>query len=195
MTSLRRLRTQRALAVAGLLAVAAPMLSSCGSNAATENPNVIADGGYYMNGDVHVLGARIVTPSQGTGTFVATITVDPHAKQTQLTGLSADGLTFGSMTPVEIPSNGMVNLFTQGGIPVTGDFAAGDDLPVTLTFDNGDSIKVDTRVVTQCGPYADVQVQSSGSGKGKGQQQPQSQPTGEPYTCDYPSVPPLEGQS
>jgi hypothetical protein len=190
MTSLRRLRTQRALAVAGLVAVAVPMFSSCGFNTATENPNVIADGGYHLNGDVHVLGARIVAPSQGTGTFVASISVEPYADPTKLTGISGPGLTFGTVPPVEIPSNGMVNLFTEGGIPVTGDFVAGDDVPVTLTFDNGDSVEVGARVVKQCGPYADVKT-APGGGRSKGQQQA----TGEPYTCDYPTVPPLaEGE-
>jgi len=187
MTSLRRLRTQRALAIAGLVAVAAPLMSSCGLYSATENPNVIADGGYELKGDVRVLAARIVTPSQGTGTFVATLAVEPSAKGTQLTGISGDGLTVGTVPPIEIPSNGVVNLFSQGGIPVTGDFGAGDEVPVTLTFANGDSVEVSTRVVKQCGPYADVQTQSAG-GKAKGQSQA---PTAEPYTCDYPSVPPL----
>jgi len=190
MTSLRRLRTQRALAVAGLVAVAAPLMSSCGFNAATENPNAIADGGYQISGgDVRVLAARIVTPSQGTGTFVATLAVEPSAESTRLTGISGEGLTVGTVTPIEIPSNGVVNLFSEGGIPVTGDFGAGDDLPVTLTFDNGQTVEVGTRVVKQCGPYSDVQTQSSG-GKGKGQA-PTQAPTAEPYTCDYPSVPPL----
>jgi hypothetical protein len=192
MTSLRRLRTQRALALAGLVAVAVPMMSSCGFNSATENPNVIADGGYHITGDIHVLAARIVAPAQGTGTFVASISVDPQADPAKLTQISGDGLTVGSFTPVEIPSNDMVNLFNEGGIPVTGDFAAGDDIPVTLTFDNGDSIEVGTRVVKQCGEYADVQTQAGG-GKGKGQAQ--AQPSGAPYACDYPSVPPLnEGE-
>lgn len=185
MTSLRRLRTQRSLAVAGLVAVAVPLMSSCGFNSATENPNVIADGGYHITGDVHVLGARIVTPSQGTGTFVASISVDAQADPTKLTELAGEGLTVGTFTPVEIGSNSMVNLFTEGGIPVTGDFAAGDDIPVTLTFDNGDSIEVGARVVKQCGEYADVQSASGGKGKS------QTPPTAEPYTCDYPSVPPL----
>jgi hypothetical protein len=163
-----------------------PLMTSCGFGAATERPNVIADGGYQLNGDVRVLAARIVAPAQGTGTFVATLAVEPSAKSTSLTGISGDGLTVSSVPPIEVPSDGMVNLFTEGGIPVTGDFSAGDDIPVTLTFDNGDSVKVSTRVVKQCGPYSDVQTQSSGK-----KNQPQAQPTTEPYTCDYPSVPPL----
>src|SRR3954470_15534876 len=102
MTSLRRLRTPRALAAAGLLTVTVGLMSSCGFGSATENPNVIADGGYHMTGDVHVLAARIVAPSQGTGTFVATLSVDPQARGTKLTGVSGEGLTFGTVTPVEI---------------------------------------------------------------------------------------------
>ncbi|WP_344041225.1 hypothetical protein [Nocardioides panacihumi] len=185
MTSLRRLRTQRALAVAGLVAVAAPLLSSCGFNYATDRPNVIANGGYHIEGDIHVLAARIVAPSDGTGTFVATITVDPSAADTKLTGLSGDGVTAGTFTPIEVKSGGSANLFTDGGIPVTGDFKAGDDKPVTLTFDNGSSIEVGAVVVKQCHEYSDVQtLPSKQSGKA------QASTTAEPYTCEYPSAAP-----
>jgi hypothetical protein len=185
MTSLRRLRNKRALAVAGLVAVAAPIFSSCGFDYATDRPNVIADGGYHITGDVHVLAARIVAPAKGSGTFVATISVDPHAPSTTLTGITGDGITAGQFSPIAIQSNGIVNLFTDGGIAVTGDFEAGDNVPVTLTFDNGDSIKVGAVVVKQCYEYADVQTRTNGGKKG----QPQAQPTGEPYTCEYPSAP------
>ncbi|MFI2706504.1 hypothetical protein ACH5WX_03070 [Nocardioides sp. CER28] len=183
MTSPRRLRNKRALAVAGLVAVAAPILSSCGFDYATDRPNVIADGGYHITGDVHVLAARIVTPAKGSGTFVATLTVDPHADSTQLTGITGDGVTAGQFSPIDIQSNGMVNLFTQGGIPVTGSFEAGDSVPVTLTFANGDSIEVNSVVVKQCYEYADVKTLPSTGKKG----QAQAQPTGEPYTCEYPT--------
>jgi hypothetical protein len=187
MRSLRRLRTQRALAVAGLVVVAAPLLSSCGFNEATSRPNVIADGGYHIDGHVHVLAARIVTPSAGTGTFVATISVDAAGDDTQLTGITGDGLTFAPFSPIEIKSNQSVNLFTSGGISVTGDFAAGDNVPVTLTFSNGGSIDVGARVVKQCHEYADVQTLPTKQQS----KQAQAVPTAEPYTCEYPSVPPM----
>jgi hypothetical protein len=182
MTSLRRLRNQRALAVAGLVAVAVPMLSSCGFNSATENPNVIANGGYHVEGDVHVMAARIVTPSQGTGTFVATISADPESDGATLTGITGDGITAARFTPIEVQSNGSVNLFTEGGIAVTGDFAAGENIPLTLTFQGGDSIDVGAVVVKQCYEYADVKT--AGSSKASAS----AAPTTEPYTCEYPSA-------
>jgi hypothetical protein len=186
MTSLRRLRTQRALAVAGLVAIAAPLLSSCGFNEATNRPNTIANAGYYIYGDVHVLGARIITPSAGSGTFVATLAATAQADNTKLTGLTGKGITAGQFDPIEVTSGSAVNLFTEGGIPVTGDFKAGDSVPVTLTFDNGNSIDVNAVVVKQCHEYADV---STAPTKQKGQ--PQQQATAEPYTCEYPTVPPM----
>ena len=189
MTSLRRLRTQRALAVAGLVAVAAPLLSSCGFDYATDRPNVIADGGYHIEGDVHILASRIVAPAAGTGTVVATIAVEADAPGVTLTGISGDGLTVGKVSPVEIQPHNAVNLFTDGGIPVTGDFEAGDTVPVTFEFDNGDSIQVQTRVVKQCHEYADVTVQG---GKGGGSSSGTTPPTAEPYTCEYPSVAPTD---
>jgi hypothetical protein len=185
MTSLRRLRTQRALAVAGLVAVAAPLLSSCGFDYATDRPNTIANGGYHIYGDVHVLAARIVSPSAGTGTFVATITVDPEGKPVKVTGVTGDGLSAGQFSPISVDSGGKANLFTDGGIPITGDFAAGDSVPVKVAFDNGDSIDVDAIVVKQCYEYADVKTLPS-----KGASQAPSADA-EPYTCEYASVPPL----
>ena len=185
MTSFRRLRTRRALALAGLVAVAAPLLSSCGFDYATDEPNVIADGGYHIEGDIHILAARIVSPTEGSGTVVASIAVDANAPGVTLTGISGDGLTVGKVTPVEIPPQGMVNLFTDGGIPVTGDFGAGDAVPVTFEFDNGESIEVSTPVVKQCHEYADVKTQES---KGGGSS-PSAAPTTEPYTCEYAAIP------
>jgi len=191
MTSLRRLRTRRALALAGLVAVAAPMLSSCGFDYATDRPNTIADGGYHLDGDVHVLAARIVAPSDGTGTFVATVAVEPSADDATLSGLTGEGVTAGEFEPITIPSNGHVNLFTEGGIPVTGDFKAGDSVPVTLDFGNGKSIDIDARVVKQCEEYADVQTPSASPSKGggKGNAQPSSDSSAEPYDCSYPTAP------
>jgi hypothetical protein len=188
MTSLRRLRTRRALAIAGLVAVATPLLSSCGFDYATDRPNTIANGGYHIYGDVHVLAARIVMPSEGTGTFVATITVDPQGDDTQLTSISSgDGkFTAPDFSPVDIAANGSVNLFTTGGIPLTGDFAAGDAVPVTLTFSKGEPITLDAIAVKQCYEYADVATMQV-----KGSKEAQAEPTGAPYSCDYASVPPL----
>lgn len=186
MTSLRRLRTQRALAVAGLLAVASPLLSSCGFDQATERPNTIANGGYHIYGPVHVLAARIVTPSKGTGTFVATITVDPDGKPVEVTGVTGEGLTAGQISPIRVATNGKANLFADGGIPVTGDFAAGDNIPVTVELSDGESIEVDAIVVKQCYEYADVKTLPA-------KQSRQSQvPEAAPYTCEYASVPALE---
>ncbi|WP_459980797.1 copper chaperone PCu(A)C [Nocardioides sp. AN3] len=223
MTTLRRLRTQRALAVAGLVAVAAPLLSSCGFDYATDRPNVIANGGYYIYGDVQVLGARIIAPSEGTGTFVATISVDPQGENTKLTGVSGDGITAGQFQPIEIKANSSVNLYTEGGVPVTGSFAAGDSVPLKLTFDNGDTIDLNAVVVKQCHEYADVKTASSGrqgrqssssasssasasasssaspsasssassSASASASESPSASSSGEPYTCEYPSVPAL----
>lgn len=186
MTSLRRLRTRRALALAGLVAVATPLVSSCGFDYATDRPNVIADGGYHIEGDVHVLAARIVAPSDGTGTFVATITVEQSADDATFTGLTGDHITAGQFQPITIASNTSHNLFTEGGIPVTGDFAAGDSVPVTLEFDNGQSIDIGAVVVKQCDEYADVQTLP-----GRGRTQPSQETTAEPYDCEYPTAPPI----
>jgi hypothetical protein len=221
MTSLRRPSRQRALALAGLVAVATPLMSSCGFDYATDRPNNIANGGYHIFGDVHVLAARIIAPSSGAGTFVATITVEPEADPVTFTGVSGKGLTAGQFQPVQVPSNGMVNLYSQGGVPVSGDFAAGDNIPVSVEFEGGQSIDVHAIVVKQCYEYSGVQSQSpsarpsrqaSGSPSSSGSSSaspsgsasqsgsasssassssPSAAATGAPYSCDYPSVPPV----
>ncbi|MFT4288619.1 hypothetical protein [Nocardioides sp.] len=166
--------SRRLLAVAAAAVALAPVLSSCGFDYATDRPNTIANGGYHILGDVHVLAARIVAPEDGTGSFIATITTDADTPAVELTGLSGDDLTVDDLTPVEVPSHGMVNLATEGPIPVTGGFKVGDSVPVSLTFDTGDSIDVDAIVVLACHEYAGIAEEDAPD-------------------CDYPELPTVGG--
>ncbi len=152
--------SRRLLAAAAAAVALTPVLSSCGFGYATDRPNTIANGGYHIYGDVHVLAARIVSPADGTGSFIATITTDADTPAVTLTGLAGD-VTATDFTPVEVASHGLVNLATDGPIQVTGDFAAGDSVPVTLTFDTGDAIDVDAIVVTACHDYAGIAEEDS----------------------------------
>lgn len=185
---------------ASLVAIAAPVLSSCGF--ATDRPNVIADGGYSLSGDMRVLGSRIVASTDGKGIFIATITLNPtydavtdpetQAQQHALTGLeSAPGAT-SSIQPVTgvsktVNTEGIANLASPqvGGIPVTGTFRAGDIVPVVLTFATGEKVTVQTPVVRDCAEYA-------GAGQtGSPSPSPTASGTGlpGPYDCYYAPVP------
>lgn len=170
MTTSRRLLAAAAAAVA-----LAPVLSSCGFDYATNRPNTIANGGYHIYGDVHVLAARIVSPEDGAGSFIATVTTDAGAPAVELTGLSGDGLTVDDFAPVEVASHGIVNLADDGGLPLTGDFKAGDSVPVSLTFDTGDSIDVNAVVVTACHEYSGIAESDSAD-------------------CDYEPLPQVGGE-
>lgn len=183
MTAVTTLLHRKLALAAGLLCVAAPVLSSCGFDYATDRPNVIADGGYDMNANgMRVLAARIVSSGSGKGVFVATLALNPTAEAAtaakngpKLTGLSAapdssSSLTAGSFSPVAVTSTGAVNMAdpSVGGIPVTGTFDPGASIPVVLQFSNGKSVTVQTPVVTQCHDYASVTPQATEShGGGK----------------------------
>jgi len=175
----------RKLAVAGgLLALAVPALSSCGFDYATDRPNEILHGGTSLNAEgPRVNAARIVSGSEGTGTFIATFTVNPQddtaagaEKNPAFVGLqTAPGAEDTVQAPgnlsVEIGSTGSLNLAdpAEGGIPVTGDFVPGDSIPMEISFDDGsEPIRVQVPVVTQCGPYADVVARGQG-GRSQGQ--------------------------
>lgn len=163
MSPVMNVRRKLALAIA-TAAVAVPALSACnvdGFDYATDRPNVIANGGYHTDGDVHVLAARIIAPSDGTGTFVATITTDASTEPVEFVGLS--GVTTSKFAPVTVGTHSAVNLYTEGGISVTGDFKAGQVVPVTLSFADGNEIEVRAIVVTQCHEYAHPAIAGEGS--------------------------------
>ncbi len=155
-----RLRRRGALSAAVLL-LAAPALASCGFDYATDRVNTIAPGANDRSGDVKVLGAVVIAQSEGSGVFVATLTnsSDDAVSLTDLTGGSDEGsatlaVASDSQSPIEVPAGGRVSLIEEGGVPVEGDFAVGDFVPVTLTFDNGQTSTLDTNVVRACYQYS-----------------------------------------
>ncbi|MEP9382574.1 hypothetical protein [Nocardioides sp. KR10-350] len=207
MTTLVRPHLRRKLALmGGLLALAVPVLSACGSfDYATDRPNDIANGGYDLDSNIRVNAARIVTAEQGSGVFIATFnlnpTVDPAtvaSPNPSFTGLSTASDAKQTVQPkgkidVKIGDAGLVNLADPktGGVPVTGDFEPGDIVPLTLTFSDGEKVTVQVPVVTQCGAYASVVP----SGKSSPTATPlvSGDSTTDPYSCNYPSATPLGG--
>ena len=191
-----RLRRKLTLAVATLGVVGA--LSSCGFDYATNRPNELVNAGFDITGPVKVTGVRIVSPSSGTGTLIATLATDDQTdtdEPIELESVTGDDITAGDFTPIEIGPHDLVNLATAGGIPVTGDFHAGSAFPVTLGFSNGEEVDVTAVVVTQCHEYADVTPQASETAKpGKGgateaSEEPTESETAAPYDCAFPSAP------
>lgn len=186
MTPVTTILSRKLALAAGLVCLAAPVLSSCGFDYATDRPNVIANGGFALgqNG-MRVLATRIVADTSNRGVFIATLALNPTAnpavvasRAPQLTALgtrsdSAYQMTAGSFSPIAVTDTGAVNMAdpSVGGIPVTGDFKAGSMIPVTLTFSDGEKVSVQTPVVTQCHEFASVSPQAGTThgtkGKGK----------------------------
>jgi copper(I)-binding protein len=135
---------------AAVLALAAP-LSSCGFDYATERDYTPASGANNREGDVDVLSAVVVSAAEGSGTFVASFSNnDPDEEQT-LSGVSGDegaSIEAASFDPIEIPAGGLVNLADPAAnIVLTGDFKAGDMVPLAIDFGNGERVMLNVPVV------------------------------------------------
>ena len=150
--------TRRSLAfVLATVALATPGLTGCGFDAATERPYTPAAGANDVSGVVDVLGAVVVSSAAGSGTFVATLANnDQQQSQTfsALAGGTGTELTVPEFDPIEIPRGGMVNLADDGGVPVTGDFGAGNFVSLTISFDSGERVAMQVPVVPNSGSYA-----------------------------------------
>jgi hypothetical protein len=149
-------RRSLALTVAAL-ALTAPALTSCGFDYATDRYYTPANGANNRDGAVDVLGAVVVSTEPGSGTFIASLsnnsTTEP-ATFSELTGTEGGDVTAAEFEPVEIAPGSLVNLADPPAeIEVTGDFAAGDFVEVSLGFDNGESTVVEVPVVDNHGYF------------------------------------------
>ena len=105
-----------------------------------------------------MLGAVIVSGSDGSGTFVASLANKGLDKAVTLTSVTGpQGLEVQLTAPVEVPAAGLVNLADKGAVRVAGDAVTyGAYLRLTLAFDDGESTKVNVPVVAREGEYGDV---------------------------------------
>lgn len=148
---------RRTLALATcVLAVCAPVLTSCGFDYATDRIYTPATGVNNREASVDVLGAVIVSAEEGSGVFVASFAnnnTEESATVEALEGVDQSQLTADDFSPVEVPAGGLVNLADEDGIEVSGDVAAGEFVPVALQFGDGERVQLDVPVVTNCGAY------------------------------------------
>ena len=147
----------RPLAIAAaVLALAAP-LSSCGFDYATERDYTPGSGANNREGVVDVLSAVVVSGAEGSGTFVASLSNNDIEEEQTFTGLSAgDGATVeaAEFEPVEIVAGGLVNLAEPPAeIVLTGEFAAGDVVPLAVDFGNGERVMLNVPVVPDDSGY------------------------------------------
>ena len=135
---------------AAVLALAAP-LSSCGFDYATERDYTPASGANNRDGDVDVLSAVVVSAAEGSGTFIASLSNNGSDEEETLTAVTGQDstVTAAEFEPVAIPAGGLVNLAEPAAdIVLTGDFAAGDVVPLTVDFGNGERVSLNVPVVS-----------------------------------------------
>jgi copper(I)-binding protein len=135
-----------------LTAGALVLLTSCGFDLATDRPYTPGEGTNDHSGDVAVLSALVVAAQPNEGTVVVTLVNETDDEQS-LTGVSSPELEVTDVDAITVPARSHVNLAQDGGVLVTGDFDAGDFVPVTFTFESGQTTSLDVPVVTACGPY------------------------------------------
>lgn len=135
---------------AAVLALAVP-LASCGFDYATERDYTPAGGANNREGDVDILSAVVVSAAEGSGTFVASLSNNDADTEQTLTAVSGDeGATIeaAEFDPIAIAPGGLVNLADPpADIVLTGDFAAGDFVPLSVDFGNGERVMIEVPVV------------------------------------------------
>ena len=135
---------------AAVLAFAVP-LSSCGFDYATDRDYTPASGANNREGTVDILSAVVVSAAEGSGTFVASFANNDEEDEQSVTGVSGEeGATIeaADFEPVEIPPGGLVNLAEPpADIVLTGEFAAGDFVPLAVDFGNGERVTLNVPVV------------------------------------------------
>jgi hypothetical protein len=157
-------RSARLLTAAGALLLAAPVLSSCGFNYATDRPYTPGAGTNDQDARVDVLNAVVVSAEDGSGTLITTFSnndADKSATVSAIAGADDDtDLKIGDFDPIEIPPGGYVNLADPDGpaadapITVEGDFTTGQFVTLEFTFGDGSSTTLDLPSMSDCYEYA-----------------------------------------
>lgn len=157
----RTARSRVALATA-TLALAAPVLTSCGFEYATDRVYTPGVGTNNRSGVVDVLAGAIVSAQPGSGTFIASLSNNSTEEAVALEQLAGTGgeanLSFTSFSPIEVSPGGFVNLVDEQPIEVTGDLEAGEFVEVALVFDNGERVTLGVPVVEEEAEYSGLDV-------------------------------------
>jgi len=161
------MRLRSLATAAAVIALAAP-LASCGFDYATERTYTPAGGANNREGVVDVLSAVVVSGAEGSGTFVATLSNNDGVEEQSLTGISGgdggegddgagdDGATIepAEFEAITVPADGLVNLAEPpADIVLTGDFTAGNFVPLSVDFGNGERISLNVPVVADDSGY------------------------------------------
>ena len=138
------------VSAATVVALAAP-LSSCGFDYATDRDYTPGSGANNREGAVDVLSAVVVSAAEGSGTFVASLSNNGADSEETFTAVAGESgsITGTEFDPITIPAGGLVNLAEPAAdIVLTGDFAAGQVVPLTVDFGNGERVSLNVPVVS-----------------------------------------------
>jgi hypothetical protein len=162
----------------GALLLAAPVLTSCGFNYATDHVNDLTAGHTNRDGSVDVINSLIVAGYPDSGTLVGMLANNDPENDSQLTSVtSGPDDTAAEFDPLTIGAGGRAQL-QEAGIRIEGDFEAGTVYDLTLTFDDGDEVELSVPVVTECGQYDGYDDAPRAGGA-----------AGDPYSCETEEAP------
>lgn len=110
------------------------------------------------DGTIDVLGAVVVSSTDGQGTFVASLVNQDVEQADSLTGATGNDLEVQLSAPVEVEPDSLVNLADTGAISVSGESVEpGRFARITLEFESGQETEVNVPVVPYENEYAEIE--------------------------------------
>lgn len=165
----------------GALVLSAPVLTGCGFNYATDRVNTTTNATFNRDKAVDVIGAQVIAEAPGSGSLHARL-VNGASTGTELVSVAGSGDTVLTSSTIESfvigPREGVNVESVGGGVRLSGDFIAGDQIPVAFTFSNGDEVVLDVPVVRACDFYEGLDTAPEVEGAAAAE--------GEPYSCEAP---------
>ena len=124
-----------------------PTLGACGFDYQTDQVYQPGVGVNNRDGSVDVLGAVVVSSTDGEGTFVASL-VNKSDNDDTLESVTGEDLQAQVSSPVEVKADTLVNLADTGAVSVTGEnVEPGKFVRLTLQFEGGQKTEVNVPVV------------------------------------------------
>jgi copper(I)-binding protein len=170
----------RPTAIAGLLLLipAAGALSSCGFHYPTDRVNTISAGVNDRGGDMDALGIRVLASAKGQGRLIGALSNSTTDTASLDSISSSASIQADKFKPVEVAGRGTVNLADDSDVQLTGDFTAGDVIPLELSFSTGQTISLRVPVVKDCYQYTAVPTPTPQGGKSKSSESPSASTDG-----------------
>ena len=151
--------TRRRLAAVAM-ALLVPTLGACGFGYQTDQVYQPGVGVNNRDGSVDVLGAVVVSSTDGEGTFVASL-VNKSDTDDSLESMTGEDLQVQLSAPVEVKADTLVNLADTGAVSVTGDSVEpGKFVRLTLQFEGGQTTEVNAPVVPDEDEFSEVEPAS-----------------------------------